>query len=236
MRLAHRRIFRHDDGMSVARLIACAIAVFASAAAHAGPSFAGDYRLSAGPDVAGALTLRLDGRFRYFIAAGALDEQAEGRWVEADGRVLLYTEPKPKPAIFSAGARSHTKEAPLKVLVTWPNGEGIAGVDFAIGFDSGAPVTDYTQDYGWTMPPGEHRIPRWIELVEPIHGLASPRFAIDIAAGNALTFILTPNDLGIADFEGTPIERSGDRLIMHQRLGDLAFVASEPDGSGDDPR
>ncbi|MBS0479360.1 MAG: hypothetical protein JSR79_08685 [Proteobacteria bacterium] len=141
----------------------------------------------------------------------------------ADGKALLYTEPKPKPAIFAAGQQSVTN-GPLRLLVTWPNGEGIAGIDFTIGFDSGPPMTDYTQYYGWTMPPNEKRIPRWIELAEPIHGVASPRFAIDIGKGNALNFVLTPNDLGIVDFDGTAVERIGGRLVMHQRRGDLSFV------------
>jgi len=210
-----------------ARTIACALTVFASAATFAQSSIVGDYRLADGPDVAGELVLKPDGRFQYALAAGALDEQAEGRWVVADGQVRLYTEPKPRPAVFSAGPRTVTKDGPLKLLVTWPNGEGIAGVDFTIGFDFGPPVTGYTQYYGWTMPPGERRVPRWVELVEPIHGVASPRFAITSGKGNALTFVLTPNDLGVVDFDGTVLERVGDRLIMHQRRGDMTFVRSD---------
>jgi len=213
--------------MKIAVTIACALAVFAAATASAQASFAGAYRLAGGPDVVGELILKTDGRFQYALAAGALDEQAEGRWVAADGQVRLYTEPKPKPAVFSAGPQSTTKDGPLKVMVTWPNGDGIAGVDVTIGFATDPTVTDYTQYYGWTMPPDEKRIPRWIELVEPIHGIKSARFAIDIGKGNALTFVLTPNDLGVVDFDGTVLERTGDRLVMHQRLGDLTFVRSQ---------
>ncbi|MEO5494629.1 MAG: hypothetical protein ABIR08_11480 [Sphingomonas sp.] len=212
--------------MKFAGIIACALALFTSVAAFAQSSFVGDYRLADGPDVVGELILEADGRFQYALGAGALDEQAEGRWVEADGQVRLYTEPKPKPAVFAAGPQAATKDGPLKLLVTWPNGRGIAGVDFTIGFDSGEAVTDYTQDYGWTMSRDERRIPRWLELREPIHGVASPRFAIDVGKGNALTFVLTPNDLGVVDFDGTVLERVGDRVVMHQRLGDLTFVRS----------
>lgn len=214
--------------MKVVRTVVCALVLLISAGAAAQSSFVGDYRLADGPDVAGELILKPDGRFQYALAAGALDEQAEGRWVAADGHVRLYTEPKPRPAVFSAGAQAVTRDGPFKLLVTWPNGEGIAGVDFTIGFDSGPPVTDYTQYYGWTMSSDERRVPRWIELAEPIHGVASPRFAIDVGKGNALTFVLTPNDLGVVDFDGTVIERVGDRLIMHQRRGDLAFVRATP--------
>lgn len=215
--------------MRLARTIAGVLVLMLSAATAQGPSFVGEYRLVAGPDMAGELSLTADGHFRYALGGGALDERAAGRWVARDGRVLLYTEPRPRPAQFAAGRHGATRDGPLKLLVTWPNGRGIAGVDFTIGFDKGDDETGYTQTYGWTMSPDEHRTPRWIELVEPIHGIASPRFAIDRRAGNALTFVLTPNDLGVADFEGTPVERVDGGLVMHQRLGDLRFVRQAPD-------
>lgn len=210
--------------MRIAPLAGYVFALVIVSPAVAQASFVGTYRLADGPDVAGELILKDDGRFQYALIAGALDEMAEGKWVAADGKVRLYTEPKPKPPVFSPGAQSATKEGPFKLLVTWPKGDGIAGVDFTIGFDSGSPISDYTQYYGWTMPADEKRIPRWIELVEPIHGIVSPRFAIDLAKGNALTFVLTPNDLGVVDFDGTEAERVGDRLVVHRRLGDMTFV------------
>lgn len=209
-----------------------AFALFMSTAAFAGPSFVGTYRLAGGPDMVGELILRADSHFRYELGGGALNEQAQGRWEAVNGRVLLYTEPRPKRAIFSTGQQAATQESPLKLLVTWPDGRGVAGVDFTIGFDAGPPETGYTQDYGWTMSPDEHRVARWIELVEPIYGVVSQRFGLNLNAGNALTFILIPNDLGIADFEATVVERVGDRLIMHQRLGDLTFVSDQPDADG----
>ena len=64
------------------------------------------------------------------------------------------------------------------LLVTWPNGEGIPGVDFRIGFDSGDPAEGYTQYYGWTMPEDDHRVPRWVEVSEPIYGFTAPRFEL----------------------------------------------------------
>lgn len=213
--------------MRPGRTAVCALALVGSAALGEPPSV-GKYRLSGGPDVFGELVLKSDGGFQYVLGAGALDEHAEGRWVLNNAMVRLYTTPRPKAATFAAGLHSVTTEGPLKLLVNWPNGSGIAGVNFTIGFDSGEPEVGYTQDYGWTMSRDDHRIPRWVELAEPIHGITSPRFAIDLRAGNVLTYVLTPNDLGTADFDGTLLERVGDRLVMHQRLGDLTFVQAEP--------
>lgn len=188
---------------------------------------AGDYRLVGEQDVASGIRLTPDGRFQYFLSAGALDERAEGRWRLAGRRVALVTEPKPKPATFSRAEAGRTGEAALTVRVGSPDGRGIAGVDLRIGFDEGEPIEAYTQEDGWSLPAEETRIARWIELGVPMHRLASPRFPIDLAAGNALAFTLVPNDLGVLDFEGVAVtvekkalivERDGGRL-RYERLG-----------------
>ena len=185
-------------------------------AALAADSLAGHYRLHEGPDVASELVLKPDGKFEYFLMAGSLDEQSQGTW-RADGKSLrLTTLPKPVPAVFSRGPVSSTKDGKLVLHVTNRAGRGIAGVDFAVGFDSGAPATGYTQEYGWTLDERERRVPRWIVLGLPIYKLESPRFPIDLSAGNELTFILTPNDLGTIDFTGMQIDIEPHRLVMHR--------------------
>ena len=191
------------------------------AASERGP--AGTYRLVGEPDVASGLRLQPDGRFQYFLSAGALDEQAEGRWNVTGGVVTLTTEPKPVPPAFRPDASSRTGAARLAVKVSSPSGAGIAGVDLRIGFDQGEPVDSYTQEDGWSLPDDEKRIPRWIELSVPMHGLASPRFPIDLAGGNALAFTLVPNDLGKVDFTGVRVEVEKKALIVHRGGGRLRY-------------
>lgn len=185
--------------------------------AAAPPSPAGSYRLVGEPDVASGLVLWPDGRFEYFLSAGALDEHSEGRWsAGADGVVTMVTEPKPVPPVFAPSPPLKGEGAALEVGVTSPEGRGIAGVDLRIGFDVGAPIEAYTQEDGWALPEEEKRKPRWIELAVPMHGLRSPRFPIDLSAGNLLTFTLDPNDLGVVDFAGTKAETAGKALILHR--------------------
>lgn len=188
---------------------------------------AGDYRLVGEQDVASGIRLKPDGHFQYFLSAGALDERAEGRWTASGGRVVLATEPKPVPPLFRPAGARKTGSAALTVQVGSPEGGGIAGVDLRIGFDEGEPLESYTQEDGWSLPAEEPRTPRWIELAVPMHGLASPRFPIDLAAGNALAFTLVPNDLGVLDFQGVAVtidkkallvERGGGRL-RYERVG-----------------
>ncbi len=186
---------------------------------------AGTYRLVGEQDVASGLRLQADGRFQYFLIAGALDEAAEGRWSAAGGVVTLTTEPVPVPPVFEAGPSSKDKTAALRVKVSAPGGGGIAGVDLRIGFDEGAPVEAYTQEDGWSLPAEEKRIPRWIELEVAMHDFASPRFPIDLAAGNALAFTLVPNDIGKLDFTGVRIEVAEGALIVHRGEGRLRYEA-----------
>lgn len=186
---------------------------------------AGTYRLVGEQDVASGLRLRPDGRFQYFLSAGALDERSEGRWRSDGGAVILTTEPKPVPPVFQTGASARVQGAPLRVKVSSPDGGGIAGVDLRIGFDEGEPVEDYTQEDGWTLPADEKRIPRWIELEVPMHDIASPRFPIDLAAGNALAFTLVPNDLGVLDFTGVRVEVADKALIVHRGGARLRYEA-----------
>lgn len=192
--------------------------VLALCAPAAAQSLAGRYRLAEGPDVAGQLELTADGRFGYELAAGALDERAQGRWEQRGEAACLTTEPKPTPPAFRAiEAAGH--EATVRVV--WPNGRGIAGVDFTIGFDSGEPVSGYTQEDGWTLPEEETRTPRWIELTEPIYRV---RLARTEFAGRHFRAELVPGDIGVVDFQGACLTRQGDRYVLRRTEGEMRFV------------
>ena len=198
------------------------LASWSSADAEA-RSPAGRYRLVGEPDVASTLLLQPDGRFVYMLSAGALDEQARGRWAN-DGKVIrLTTEPAPKPPVFALISQRQDNEVPLRINVQWPNGRGIPGVDIAIAFDDGPPLLSYTQEDGWRMDPEETRMPRSVTLAVPMHGLSSPAFHIDAKAGNDLNFTLTPNDLGIVDFRDEPLTIDGDNLLVERGGGRLVY-------------
>ena len=215
--------------MRIVTGLACILPFLLGSPVFADKGPAGHYRLSGGPDVASELLIKPDGHFEYFLAAGALDEHAEGRWTLSGSKMHLFTDPKPVPAVFSANPSSRTDEAKLSVMVAWPGAQrqGIAGVDLRIGFASGDPVTGYTQYYGWSLPEDEKRVPIWIELVEPMHGVVSPRFPIDLTNGNALHFMLTPNDIDVFDFQGAAVDILPDQLLIHRNGGEMKFVRSK---------
>ncbi len=181
----------------------------------------GRYRTNDGPDVVGLLEIAKDGRFRYQLIAGALDQAAQGRWEKKDGLVRLFTEPKPTPPTFRITAVEGGKDKPL-ARVTWLNGRGIAGIDVRVGFSSGEPVEGYTQEDGWTLPLDESRTPIWIEIAEPIHRIASERS--DLLPGQVIEAIFVPNDLGIVAFDGALVEESTDGVVLHHPWGDMQFI------------
>jgi hypothetical protein len=195
---------------------AAASAVAATQSAGPGNvAAAGHYRLRGGPDTASELDLLPDGRFRFFLAAGALDLHAEGRWTSDGHSVVLNTTPHPTPATFTPGPVSRTDDSPIVVLVNGPNGRGIAGVDLKMGFADGREFESYTQDYGWRYdqegPPG---VPRWVELSLRMYDLPPQRFPLDAQAGNKFTFTLVPNDLGVQDFRDTALEVTAGGLVI----------------------
>jgi hypothetical protein len=205
-------------------LAAVLIAALTAPAAAEDSPFVGEYSLAEGPDVGGGLLIRNDGRFQYILAAGALDERAEGRWETRGDTVCLTTDPKPVPPAMEKGPLIEVEGAVPTLLVTWPNGKGIPGVDFTIGFDSGDPAEDYTQVYGWTMPEDDKRIPRWIEVREPIYGITAPRYELAEADGGRLRVIIRPNDIGVVNFEGACAEKTERGLTLHRAEGRMRFV------------
>lgn len=197
------------------------LALVAGTAAEARSPYAGRYRVAEGPDVAGGLELGADGRFRYFLSAGALDQHAEGSWTETAGDIRLTTDPKPVPPSFARGPDAVTGDdgdVPA-IHVKLADGRDLAGIDFRLGLTTGAGMAGYTQAEGWRFEEpgagtGERKI-AWVELVEPIYDVVSQRFTIDPPLAGGLVFVLTPNDIEVVDFRNERFERRTDDFVLH---------------------
>lgn len=186
----------------------------------------GQYRLAEGPDAAGGLLLREDGTYSYFLIVGALDEESGGTWSRQGEEVVLTTEPKPVPPVFERAAPALPDgegEGAAFLFVSWPDGRGIAGIDFLIGCADGAVMEGYTQSYGWTPSGGMCLEPQWIELSDPFHRVRSPRYPI--ASGElSLRFTFVPNDMGTVDLTGATVTFADEAVILHRAEGDMRFL------------
>ena len=199
-------------------LVAVAALMAVTAPAEARSPYAGRYRIANGPDSAGGLELQADGRFRYVRSEGALDQHAEGNWTETGGDIRLTTAPKPVLPVFARGpdAKPDGDQAAPTLHVRLADGRDLAGVDFRLGLTTGTSLAGYTQAEGWSFEePGDQRI-AWVELVEPIYEIVSPRFVIDPPAAGALVFVLTPNDIEVVDFQNDRFERRTDDFVLHR--------------------
>ena len=211
--------------MNPKHLIAIALAslaLVAGAAAEARSPYAGRYRIASGPDTSGGLDLQPDGRFRYERSEGALDEHADGTWTETAGDIRLTTDPKPVAPRFARGPDGGA-DAPT-IHVQLADGRDLAGVDFRLGLSTGSSLAGYTQAEGWRFAEPSGRKIAWVELVEPIYGVVSPRFVIDPPATGALVFVLTPNDIETVDFENAQLERRTDDFVLYRRDRALRLV------------
>lgn len=209
--------------------------IFCAAAADAQPSpIVGLYRAEAGPDTASMLELREDGHFRYQFSEGAVDEGAEGQWRATTTGAELETLPHPKPPDYALREEAPVEGTPFSLHVVGPNGDGIAAIDFRLGFTNGEIEEAYTQSYGWSLNPDDKRQPAWIELSEPFYGTKSPRFPLPARkTAMAICVIFTPNDLGVAPFLQTPLTMKDDGIVLHWRGREIPYRRIKK-GSGDD--
>jgi hypothetical protein len=175
-------------------------------------------------EIAAGLELRANGRFRYGLSYGALDEQAEGRWTIEGDHVLLTTEPAVVPARFLLARQKPTASGGLEIGVVDPKGRPLPNIDIAIAYDEGDPDIVQSREEAVVVPVEAARPPRAILLAVPVFDVESEPFRIDPAKGYGFTFRFEPNGLGTADFQRTPLAIDKGALVLPRFDRTLRFV------------
>lgn len=173
---------------------------------------AGDYMLVGVREAAGGLQLGADGRFRYGFSYGALDEQAEGRWRQEGNRILLTTDPAPKPPEWTLVARETGEAGVFGLILEGPNGAAIPNIGVQIRMADGSEEEGTTQG-DWLEAELGNRVPVSVRFRIPVFDLGSPDFAVDVRTARRYRFRLEPRDLGVRDFRDWPLEIRGDLLV-----------------------
>ncbi|MXO65208.1 hypothetical protein [Altericroceibacterium endophyticum] len=155
-----------------------------------------------------------DHRFAYNLMAGSLDQRAFGYWRRDGAEILFTSDPKPVPPEIHAGPVQTGTGEPFTLRVVNAKGRDIAGIDFCIMFAEGAPLCSYTDGGAWSWPADEQRLPRSITFDLHGYNLHSGPMPLTAKAGHAASFILTPNDFGVADFTGATAIVSEDELYL----------------------
>lgn len=178
-------------------------------------------------EMGAGLELGRDGRFRYGLAYGALDEEASGTWVTEHDHVLLSSDPVTPPR-FVLAAQNHTAAGTLRITLDLPRGMSPqyfnVAVESAHGRSSGAQLTDE----GATIPFDSGDPPMRVRILLPLFAMRGDVVPIDPAKGYWLAFRFEPNDLGKVNFRATPlrIDKGDLLLIRHDREIRFRRVAS----------
>ena len=169
-------------------------------------------------EMAAGLELGRDGRFRYGLAYGALDEEAAGTWVAEQDHVLLSSDPVTPPRFVLAGQKQ-AEAGTLHITLDLPQGLSPQYFDVVVesahGRLNGAQLTDE----GATLSFEASDPPVRVRLLLPVFALRGDFVPIDPAKGYWLAFRFEPNDLGKVDFRATPLRIDhGDLLLVrHDR-------------------
>ena len=200
-------VVRHDTGMRM--VIAALLAAPALAAAPA--DLAGQYALTGVREAAGGLELMADGRFRYAFTYGALDEQAAGRWRRDGGRVLLTTDPEPRPPEWRLLVAEPGPPGRFALILEGPEGRPIPNIEVTVRMTDGSVETTMTRAE-WLEAGLDGRVPATVRFHIPVFDVASPEFPVDVASARRYRFRLDPRDIGVRNFRDWPLELRGDLL------------------------
>ena len=174
------------------------------------------------PEIAARLLLRPDGRFQYALSYGALDEQAQGRWVERGGKLLLTTEPRPKPPRFAIVSDTPSGDGAIRVALDDPEllqGSSLTMVVTYAGASEPAFV-EVDEDGRLPVPAGKTVAALTPDL--PVYTIPIQPYAVK-PGGRRLVFRFEPNDFGVADFDGEPLAIDGDALILRRYDRTISF-------------
>jgi hypothetical protein len=183
----------------------------------------GHYYLEGVHEVGSELLLMPDGRFQYFLAYGAYDENATGDWRVDGDQIILNTSGRYTPPSFTLKQSSIKPEQPLTILVKDRNERGIPGIDVLVDYGGAKPEIGYTQYYGWRAP-RTSSIPKAIGLGIKMYDIQPQWFKVGSTSHNHYVFIFDPGDMGKVLFRNTPLHVDGGALIMERGGRTMRYV------------
>lgn len=168
-------------------------------------------------EVASALELMPEGRFRWFFSTGALDLGAEGRWRREGDAVLLDTEPAVRPPrVDFVGTGNAEMEGGLFVQVKDAAGRTPEYLSVIGDYEDGAQVSANLEPDGYRFEPSDRRIVG-VRVGSEIFQFRGERVPVPTGA-RQMRFRFDPADLGRFDFRAARVTFGGDGLDLN--LGD----------------
>ncbi len=173
-------------------------------------------------EMAVGLELRKDGRFRYGLSYGALDEQAQGTWASDEDQVLLTSDPFVPPRFTLAG-RLDAPAGQLSITLELPNGMSRQYFQAELRLADGSVVEHQLNDRQEPLAFDPREKPVSVALTLPIFGLRSETVDLSGAAGSVVRFRFEPNALGTVAFSKTALRKDHGALILMRHDRTIRF-------------
>ena len=168
-------------------------------------------------EMAAGLELMADGRFRYALSYGALDEEAAGKWSVSGDNVVLTSDPVTAPR-FVLVSRAKGADGVLQVMLDVPNGMSRQYFDAMIAKSNGRAEKEQLSEDGLSSPFTSDNAPTSVRMVLPVFEVIGEPVKLDPDSGYSLHFRFEPNDLGKVDFRATPLKIVNGDLVL-DRVG-----------------
>ena len=173
-------------------------------------------------EMAVSLELTADGRFRYALSYGALDEQAAGRWTTRGNQVLLTSDPVTPPR-FVLVSQGRGADGMLQVQLDVPRGVSRQYFNALLAKADGQTERRQFAEEGLLLPFAPGGAPIGIQLVLQVFDVASQPVRLDPAAGYSLRFRFEPNDIGKVAFQAMPLAIVNGDLVLDRHGRTIRF-------------
>ena len=183
-------------------------------AGHAAPAqevndVAGTYCLVGVMEVGSCIKLTRDGKFEYFLAYGAYDEDSEGTWRIEGGQVVLDSPAYDRQAAFAFKRMQPGEGDGFDIIVESKSGRAMRGIDVSVICDGRTSRVGVTGAAGFKVDCRE--APTHVLLGLRMYGVASQTIDVSAQAGTdkAYVFEFDTGDLGRKRFAGQRLALDG---------------------------
>ena len=178
-------------------------------------------------EVAAALELKANHRFRYALTYGAVDEEGEGDWTFDGKTVRLTSNPMPKAPSFELVRDDPAPKGELYLKLEDPGFEWGHPL-YALAADESKRAFEVDADETGKVDLGGKPAIAMIAPEMPVFGPTGDVFNLSPDRGHKLLFRFHRNDLGKARFDHEPLERKGGALLLQRYDTLFRFVKVQP--------
>jgi hypothetical protein len=163
---------------------------------------AGTYCLVGVMEVGSCIELGRDGKFQYFLAYGAYDEDSEGSWRIEAGQIVLDSPAYDRRAVFAFKRLQAGEGDGYDIVVESRSGRAMRGIDVSVVCDGRTSRVGVTGAAGFKIDCKD--APTHVLLGLRMYGVASQTIDVSTQAGSDKTYVFEfdTGDLGRKQFAG----------------------------------